>query len=432
MRFCLSVALTFVTSIPLIAADNWPAYRGPNGDGTSDAQNIPIKWSETENVRWKTAIHAKGWSSPVVWGDQVWVTTADEEGVDPKAPVPKSGGAIGAVDRVTFFAVCIDRKSGKVVHDIKLGVQEKPQYCHPFNSYASPTPAIEEARIYAHFGSLGTWAIDTTTGKPLWDRRDLKCIHFRGPGSSPIIYQNLLILILDGYDFQYVIALDKATGQTKWKTDRNIRYKDDDGDIKKAYATARVLEVGGKPQLVCPSAECTIAYDPLTGTELWRLTHGGMNGAARPIAGHGMMFLNTGHTKQLLAVKEGSLKGEVSKDAVAWTVSKGVPSRPSLLLSGDLLFLVSDEGIASAVEAKTGKVLWSERLDGEFSASPVMVGGNVYACNQSGKTFVFVAGRGFDVLAENRLSDGFMASPAVAGDALFLRTRTNLYCIGKK
>src|SRR5262249_22651619 len=158
------------------------------------------------------------------------------------------------------------------------------------------------------------------------------------------------------------------------KTDRNIRYKDDDGDIKKAYAAARVLEVGGKPQLVCPSAECTIAYDPLTGTELWRLTHGGMDGAARPVAGHRVMFLNTGHTKQLLAVKEGSLKGEVSKDAVAWTVSKGVPSRPSLLLSGDLLFLVSDEGIASAVEAKTGKVLWSERLDGEFSASPVMVG----------------------------------------------------------
>src|SRR5262249_3880605 len=306
MRFCLSAALICLRVSPLIAADNWPAYRGPHRDRTSDAQNVPIKWSETETVRWKTAIHGKGWSSPVIWGDQVWLTTANEEGVDPKAPVPKSGGAIGAVDRVTFFAVCVDRKSGKVVHDINLGVQEKPQYCHPFNSYASPTPAIEEARIYAHFGSLGTWAIDTTTGKPLWDRRDLKCIHFRGPGSSPIIYQNLLILILDGYDFQYVIALDKATGQTKWKTDRNIRYKDDDGDIKKAYATARVLEVDGKPQLVCPSAECTIAYDPLTGTELWRLTHGGMNGAARPIAGHGMMFLNTGHTKHRLAAHKGA------------------------------------------------------------------------------------------------------------------------------
>lgn len=430
MRRCIAFILVLLTLSSAAANDNWPAFRGPNGDGTSDSAGVPIKWSETENVRWKTPIHGKGWSSPVVWGDQVWVTTANEEGLDPKAQVPRKDGSVGAVERVTMFAVCVDRKSGKVLHDLKLGVQEKPQYCHPFNSYASPTPALEAGRAYVHFGSLGTWSIDTASGKPLWERRDLKCIHFRGPGSSPIIYKNLIILIFDGYDVQYVAALNKDTGETVWKTDRNIKYKVDDGDIKKAYATARVLEIDGKPQLVCPSAECTIAYDPVTGKELWRLTHGGMNGALRPINGHGLMFLTSGHTKQLIAMKEG-VKGEVPKDAIAWTLAKGVPSRPSLLLHGDLLFMTSDEGIASAVEAKTGKVLFSERLDGEFSASPVLVGGHLYACNQSGKTFVLAADRTFNVVAENRLADGFMASPAIAGNSLFLRTKSHLYCIGK-
>lgn len=431
MRRCVALTVVLLALSSAAANENWPAFRGPNGDGTSDSTGIPTQWSETENVRWKSPIHGKGWSSPVVWGDQVWLTTAEEEGANPKFQVPRKDGSVGAVDRVTLYAVCVDRASGKVRHDLKLGVQEKPQYCHPFNSYASPTPALEAGRAYVHFGSLGTWAIDTATGKPLWERRDLKCIHFRGPGSSPVIYKNLIILIFDGYDVQYVAALNKDTGATVWKTDRNINYKSDDGDIKKAYATARVLEVGGQPQLVCPSAECTIAYDPMTGKELWRLTHGGMNGALRPIAGHGMMFLTSGHSKQMVAVKEG-VKGEVPKDAIAWTLSKGVPSRPSLLLRGDLLFMTSDDGICSAVEAKTGKVLWGERIDGEYSASPVLAGGNIYACNQSGKTFVLAAEPKFEVVAENRLADGFMASPAIAGNALFLRTKTHLYCIEKK
>jgi outer membrane protein assembly factor BamB len=368
----------------------------------------------------------------VVWGDQVWVTTADEEGFDPKAPIPKGPNAPGGVARVTLYAVCLDRKTGKVVHDIKLGVQEKPQYCHPFNSYASPTPVIEDGRLYAHFGSLGTWAVDTATGKPVWERRDLKCDHFRGAGSSPIVYKDKLYLIFDGFDLQYVAALDKKTGDTVWKMDRNTKYKNDNGDYKKAYATANVITVNGTPQLVCPSSEVTVAYDPDTGKELWRLTHGGMNGAARPIAGNGMFFLNTGHSKQLLAVKQ-DVSGEVPKSAVVWTLSSGVPTRPSLLLKDDLLFMVNDDGFASAVDVKTGQPVWKEeRLDVEFSASPVLIDGKIYSSNQSGKTFVFAADRKFDLIATNRLADGCLASPAVAGDTLFLRTKTALYCIAEK
>lgn len=421
--FALAVAATAP------AADNWPAFRG-HGDGTSDAKG-PTEWSEAKNVRWKMPIHGRGWSSPVVWGDQVWVTTADEVRTGKPKPVPGKGGLSTDIEKVTFAAVCVDRTSGKVVHDVALAAEANPAFAHDFNSYASPTPVVEVGRVYAHFGSHGTWCLDTATGKPVWERRDLACDHHRGPGSSPIVWQNLLILIFDGFDVQYVVALDKATGKTVWKKDRAIRYKTDDGDYKKAYATGRVLEVGGKPQLVCPSAEQTVAYDPATGAELWRLTHGGMNGSARPVAGHGLLYLTSGHTRQLLAVKEG-VAGAVPKDAVGWQKEKIVPTRSSLLLLGELLVMVSDDGIASCLDAKTGKVYWSERLGGEYTASPVAAGGFLYFPNQSGKTTVVKAAKEYEPVAVNELAAGCMASPAVAGDALFLRTKTHLYCIAAR
>ncbi|MBX9625445.1 MAG: PQQ-binding-like beta-propeller repeat protein [Gemmataceae bacterium] len=420
-------AVTLAAGTP--AADNWPAFRG-HGDAVSDAK-LPTEWSETKNVRWKTPVHGKGWSSPVVWGDRVWLTTADEKRTGKPQPVPGKGGLTSDVVGVTFYAVCVDLKSGKVVHDTALATDPDPAFVHDFNSYASPTPVVEEGRVYAHFGAHGTWCLDAGTGKSVWERRDLRCDHHRGPGSSPVLHGGLLILIFDGFDVQYVVALDKRTGETVWKKNRAIPYKTSDGDFKKAYATARVVEVGGKPQLVCPSAEQTVAYDPATGAELWRLTHGGMNGSARPVAGHGLVYLTSGHTRQLIAVRQG-VSGEVPRDAVAWQAGKIVPTRSSLLLVGDLLFMVSDDGIASCLDAKTGKVHWSERLGGEYTASPVAAGGYVYFPNQSGKTTVVKAAKEYEPVAVNELAAGCMASPAVAGDALLLRTRTHLYSIAPK
>jgi outer membrane protein assembly factor BamB len=440
MRTCLffPLALLTVFSLSLSAADSWPGFRGPTGNGHAVCKSAPTQWAEKgdkqENIRWKTAIHGKGWSSPVVLDNQVWVTTADEV-LDPNPPVVKGGPPGNPVKEVSYFAVCVDRASGKVVHDVKLRTEAKPAYCHPFNSYATPTPFVEPGRVYASFGSHGTFCVDTTTGKALWERLDLKCDHFRGPGSSPVVYGDLLYLIFDGADLQYVIALDKKTGETKWKTDRKIKYSSDNGDIKKAYATPVLFTVSGKEMLVCPSAECTMAYDPKTGEELWRFTHGGMNGSARAVMDGAVLYLNSGHTAKLFALKADGLSGAVPKSAVAWESGKDVKNvsvRPSLLVANGLLFMVSDSGFATCVDAKTGKLLWNERLDGEFSASPVLAGGNVYFCNQSGKTFVVKADREYSLASENRLADGFMASPAIAGDELFLRTRTNLYAIGKK
>lgn len=431
MRTRLFVPLVLIAaSLSLSAADTWPGFRGPTADGHATGKNVPTVWNEKDNIRWKTEIHGKGWSSPVVFGDQVWVTTTDEI-LSEKRPPMKGGAPANPVKEARYFAVCVDRASGKVLHDVKLRAEENPAYCHPFNSYASPTPFIEEGRLYAHFGSHGTFCVDTSTGKLLWERLDLKCDHFRGPASSPVVYGDLLYLIFDGFDLQYVAALDKKTGETVWKTDRQIKYSNSNGDFKKAYATPALFTINGKSQLVCPSAECTIAYDPKSGEELWRFTHGGMNGSLRPVMANGLLYLTSGHTGKLFALKPEALQGAVPKSAVAWEYGKDVATRPSILVANGLLFMVSDKGIASCVDAKTGKLQWSERLDGEFSASPVLAGGNVYFCGQVGKTYVVKAEREYSLVAENRLDDGFMSSPAIVGNELFLRTRTHLYSVGK-
>ncbi|MBY0457449.1 MAG: PQQ-like beta-propeller repeat protein [Gemmataceae bacterium] len=432
MRTSLLLAIHVLLAAPAFGADDWPGFRGPTGDGIATSKNVPTKWSEKETVAWKTEIHGKGWSSPVVFGSQVWVTTADEV-VNPDAVAKKGNPPPNPVKEITLFAVGLDRATGKVLHDVKLRTEPNPAYCHPFNSYASSTPFVEDGKLYAHFGSHGTFCVDTATGKVLWERVDLKCDHFRGPGSSPVVYGDLVYLIFDGADLQYVAALDKLTGKTVWKADRKIKYSTDNGDYKKAYATPSLFTAGGKQWLVCPSAECTIAYDPKTGEELWRFTHGGMNGSIRPILADGLLYVNSGHTGKLFALKADGLKGEVPKDAVAWQLPKGACVRPSALVADGLLFMVNDAtGAASCLDAKTGKSHWEERLDGEFSSSPVLSGGNVYFCNQIGKTFVVKADKTYTPVAENRLDGGFMASPAAVDGGLLLRTRTHLYLIGQK
>jgi outer membrane protein assembly factor BamB len=435
MRFVLAVAAVGLALTPASAADRWPAFRGPTGDGMSDAKNPPTAWSDSKNVLWKTPVHGKGWSSPVVADGKVWVTTADEIRRTEQVKVPTKGGKnIGPVKHVSFFAVCVDLASGKVVHDVKLAEEDDPAFAHDTNSYASPTPALDGGKVYAHFGSHGTWCLDAATGKVLWERKDLECDHFRGPASSPVVYEGWVFLIFDGFDQQYVVALDKNTGRTVWRQDRRIRYGTDNGDYKKAYATPRVLTVDGQAQVVCPSAEATIAYDPKTGAELWRFHHlkkNTMNVAAPPVAGHGLTFLVSGHPAQLMALKSG-VTGTPGKDAVVWETDKGVPTRPSLLLVNDLLFMVSDQGVVSCLDAKTGKQRWQERLNGQYTASPVTAAGLIYLCNEAGKTTVIRASAEYEVVATNDLDAGCMASPALVGDTLLLRTKTHLYAIGAK
>jgi outer membrane protein assembly factor BamB len=408
-------SLTVVT----LAANEWPQFRGPRGDGHATSKALPLSWGENRNVAWKTAIHGRGWSSPVILGDQIWLTTATSDGRE-------------------LFVITVDRATGKILRDVKLFDVATPQYAHPFNSYASPTPAIEPGRVYVTFGAPGTAAIDTKTGEVVWERRDIECNHFRGAGSSPIIFRNLLILHFDGSDRQFVMALDKRTGKTVWRTERSIDFQDlgpdgkpqADGDFRKGFSTPHVATFGGRPILVSLGSKAAYGYDPLTGKELWRIEERTNHSAStRPVIGHGLIFYPSGFaTPHLLALRPDS-RGIVTETGIAWRVSRGVPQKPSLTLVGDLIFMVNDRGIASAVEAKTGEIVWTSRVRGEYSASPLAAPGRVYFFSEDGRTTVIEAGREFKVLAENDLGDGFMASPAVDGDALILRSRSHLYRI---
>ena len=426
----MRVTLLFVLLVawrPGAQEVNWPEFRGPRGNGTSTATNLPLHWSEQQNVKWKTPVHGRAWSSAVIWDKQVWLTTATENGRE-------------------LFVVCLDRETGRVLRDFKVLEIAKPQYCHPFNSYASPTPAIETGRLYVSFGAPGTLCLDTQTGTVLWARRDLECNHYRGAGSSPILCGNLLILNFDGSDHQFIVAFDKTTGRTVWRKDRSIDFQDlgpdgqpeMTGDYRKAFATCQVATLDGRTTLLSQGSKALYAYDPPSGAELWRVEErSNYSGSTRAVTGHGLVFVPSGFgSGQVLAIRPGK-PGEVL-DAkapgpptmqlqVVWKTKHNVPKKPSLLLLGDLLYAIDDNGVATCWEAMTGKVVWSERIGGHYSASPLAAGGRIYLFSEEGKTTVLATGREFNKLAENQMGDGFMASPAVSGKALFLRSRTHLY-----
>lgn len=412
----LTLGVAFTTLV--FAEDNWPQFRGPDGMGHSNATGLPVTWSETQNIKWKTAIHGKGWSSPVIWGSQIWMTTATE-------------------DAKQLFFICVDRDTGKILRDTKVFDVETPQYIIQLNSPASPTPVIEEGRVYITFGAPGTACLDTKTGKVLWQRRDLECNHFRGAASSPILFGNLFILNFDGSDFQYVVALDKNTGKTVWKTKRSVDFKDLDkdgkpnreGDMRKGFSTPLVASFGSAPPiLIDPGSKAFYAYDPLTGKEIWRTEeHKNHSVAVRPSVANGLIYAATGMGKaSVWAIRPGG-HGVVTDTHVVWKAPRNVPTMPSPIVVGDLLFMVSDNGIITCLDAKTGEAVWQQKIGGEFSASPVSAEGRIYFFDREGKITVIQAGREFKQLAANQLDEGFMASPAVSGKALFLRTKTHLY-----
>jgi outer membrane protein assembly factor BamB len=425
MRFgyCLTGWLLLFVSVS--RAEDWPEFRGPFGNGHATADDappagLPLHWSETENVKWKASIPYSGWSTPVVMGGQVWLTTATKEGND-------------------FFVLCLDAETGQVRFNQKLFHADQPEPLgNRVNCYASPSPVIERGRVYLHFGSYGTACLDTATGKTLWQRTDLPCRHYRGPASSPVLFGDLLILSLDGVDVQYLVALDKKTGHTVWKTDRTTAWDDLDangkpkieGDMRKAFSTPLIAEVQGKPLLISSGSKAIYGYDPRTGRECWKIHHGSHTSVTRPVIGAGLVMFVTGMGKpELWAVKPDG-QGDVTSSHLAWKAgTKLVSKTSSPVVVGDLLFMVSDGGKASCLEIATGHELWREGLGGPFAASPIFADGRLYFFDQDGKATVIKPGRTYEVLATNKLESGCMASPAVSGKALFVRTKSHLYRI---
>ncbi len=410
LRIVLTLLARDCAARGVFAQTQWPQFRGPDGQGHAVDSDPPLTWSEQENVVWKTAIHGRGWSSPVIWDDQIWLTTATDDGHE-------------------MFAVCVDRQDGRIVRDLQLFHNDKPDDTKTFNSYASPTPVIEAGRVYIHFGSYGTACLDTADGHVIWQRRDLPCNHWRGPGSSPILFENLLILQYDGHDYQYIAALDKETGATVWKKDREIDYLSNDGDLRKAFCTPLVIDTAGQLQLISTCANGALSYDPRTGDVLWKVHFENHSAAARPLFDGDLVYINTGFSKADLWAVRPDGRGDVTDSHVVWKRSKSIGSQPSPLLVEGLIYSVHDAGVASCIDAATGEEVWLKRLGGNFAASPILAGGRIYLCDREGDTLVLAPGREYQELAKNKLDDGCMASPAALGKSLFLRTQSHLYRI---
>ena len=427
MRLLATACLLCLAANSITSADDapWNQFRGPRGDGSSTAKDLPVKFGEgSKEIVWKTPIPGRAWSSPVVWGKQIWLTNAPDIQASLKERVKLE-------KPMELSAICVDLETGKVIHNRKVFDVSELQITHPTNSFASPTPFVEEGRVYIHFGSYGTVCLDTRTGEPIWERRDLECDHFRGPGSSPIVHGDLLYLTFDGYDLQYVAALDKKSGKTVWKKDRGIDYQTTNGDAMKGYSTPSIIEVAGRELLISPSAYATIAYQPRTGEPIWTVSHKGMNAAGRPLFGNGLLYINTADGPNPLVAVNPEGKGDITKNIV-WTSSKQIPKRPAQILVGDLLFMMNDGGVATCLDAKSGKEIWTQRIAATYWSSPLLANGLIYCWSQEGDVPIFKASREFELVAQNKFDDGFTASPAVAGNALIVRTKSHLYRVEKR
>lgn len=397
-RFLLIVGL--VLSRDVSAGDS-PQFRGPGGEGHSSEKHLPLKWSESENIRWKSSIEGLGWSTPSISGSQVWLTTALENGK-------------------SLRVICLDEKTGTVVHNVEVFHHDDPGPIHGKNSYASPSVLIEPDRVYAHFGKLGTVCLDRNA-KEIW-KKQLAYNHKHGPGGSPVVDGNLLILACDGTDTQYVTALDKRTGDEVWKTTR---------DGKMAYSTPLLVEIEGKLQVVSTGGEWAIGYEPQTGKELWRFRYPkGYSNVPRPVYGHGLLFLCSGYDKPWLYAVRANGSGDVTETHMVWKLDRGAPLNPSPLLIGDELYIVADNGIATCLNAKTGEQHWQQRLGGNFSASLLYADGRIYMLDENGKAYVIEPTKEeYRELAVNELPGRTLATIACADESLFLRTDKMVYRI---
>ncbi len=415
-------------------AENWPQWRGPTGQGIASDLPVPTTWSETKNIAWKTELRGKGWSSPVLWGEQIWVTAAEEtpdtpENIARRLKEDTGNQPLELAAEASFRAICIDKSSGKVIHDLELFVVKEPQWVHRMNSYASPTPVIEAGHLYCHFGANGTAGVDTTTGKVLWVNQEHKVMHENGPGSSPILEGEHLIFHCDGSDTQSVVALEKSTGKTAWQTARSGKM-DPNPQLKKAYGTPLVVEMKGDRVVMSPGSNWLYGYAATSGEELFRVDYEtlGFSIVPRPVAANGMLYLSTSFMQpELLAVRYDE---QGKSPYIAWREKKSVPTMPSPIIVGEFLYFVSDNGgVLTCMDAKSGKVKYRERIEGSHSSSPILAGGNLYFCDREGTTTVVTPGSVAKVIAKNKLADPILASPGAVDGALFIRTEKALYRI---
>jgi outer membrane protein assembly factor BamB len=400
---------------------NWTHFRGTNLNGIAISENIPVKLDDSV-IKWKTRIHDNGYSSPVVYDDQIWVTTATADGKE-------------------LYAVCTDYLTGEIVYDIKVFTPEDVEGKHSINTYASPTPCIENGFVYVHYGSMGTACINTSNGSIVWKRNDFKCRHVQGPGSSPVIYKNLLILHFEGVDVRYIVALDKSNGKLVWKTDRPAEPYNSLAEIgRKAYITPIIINVKGRDMLISNGSAVCIAYDPNNGKEIWRVVDGEESTISMPFADKGLVYWYTGFkideagTKftDLLSVNPDGI-GDITSTNINWR-KRDDQSKNQLLspiIKDGLIYTVNTRNILMCIDAATGKEIWSKHVTSDFDSSPVYVNGNIWLFSVKGEVIIIKAGRAYEVIAQNQMDSGIWATPAVLRNSVIIRTQKYLYRIAK-
>lgn len=437
-KTAIALCLLIVANVTL--AEDWPQWRGPDGQGHATATDLPLEWSDTKNVAWKTPLPGKGHSSPVIAGDQIWLTAAIDYPETPERAKERlkentGGQPLDLAASVDFLALCVDKTTGKLLHNVKLFTQKEPQWIHKLNSYASPSPIIEGGRLYCHFGASGSACLDIKSRDVVWTNRDIHILHENGPGSTPVMFGDHLIFHCDGSDEQFIVALNKKTGKVAWKTERSGKFSSTNPQLHKGYGTPLMVSIGGKPVLVSPGVDWLYGYNPQDGKELWKVEYGvlGFSNVPRPVTGHGMIYTSTSFMKsELLAVRY-EKDGQPVEPHIVWRHTRGVGKMPSPILVGDHVYTLSDSGgIINCLDAKTGDVVWQQRLGGSYSSSPTYADGHLFIHSQDGKTHVVKAGPKWQRVAVNELDGPIMASAAIVDSALFIRTEKSLYRIEKK
>ena len=400
-------------------SNSWTHFRGNQLNGIASVSMAPIQWSSDSNIVWKTVIHDRGWSSPVVLDKKVWMTTALEDGKK-------------------MYAVCVDYRTGKILFDILLFSPDSIYNKHNINSYATPTPCIEKGSLYVHFGRYGTACINTESGNVVWQRTDIEFLDVQGPGSSLFLYKNMLILHCEGIDKQLLLALDKSTGQTIWQTERPKQVYDQLKPIgKKAYITPIIVTVNGKDQLISNGSAACIAYDPNTGKEIWRVVGGDDSTISMPFAENGIVYFYTGYKTdpegekyaELLAVDPDG-EGDISGTNVIWRMKTPILQLLTPVIKDGLIYTIDTKSILMCLDAKTGDIIWSKRVRGKYNSSPVYAAGNIYFSSTTGNILVIKEGRTLNIIAENNLEGEIWTTPVILEGNILIRTSKYLYKIG--
>ena len=420
-KYLLSTLLFFVIfffSCSTSTTQNWTHFRGSNMDGHAQVTSAPLHWTETENVVWKVPVKGLGWSSPVVYGNQIWMTSASKEGNE-------------------FYTLCIDIESGKLLNEKTIFTAENPQRIHGTNSYATPTPCIEKGFVYVHYGNFGTACINTNNFEVVWKREDMPCEHMQGPASSLILYNDKLIVHLEGTEDPYVAALNKKTGETIWKSVRPKEIYDPlEPVFRKSYQTPIVINADGKELLISNSSYMCFAHDVNTGEVIWTITYKDDSTVSQPLYYNGLVYVNSGWlfednkpfwTRQYAVDPTGT--GDVTNSHVKWTYEEDVPQIPTPVIVDGLMYMVHDRGLLTCLDAMTGEVIWTEKLKGNFNSSPIYAAGNLYFFNVKGECTLVKPGRSFEKIAENELGETVKAVPVFVNNNLILRSEKNLYLI---